>query len=241
MVQDMDHCHHQSFLQEFLSLQDSKSAEHAAGFFKTGPGEYGEGDRFLGIRVPATRKMVKKWRCLPLEELRPLLRSEFHEVRLFALLSLVERFENADQENKKHLVESYLHNLDYVNNWDLVDSSAYKILGPWLENRERSRLYELVNSQSLWHRRVAVISCLHFIRQQDFSDIFQISEQLLEDTEDLIHKACGWMLREVGIRDKQAAARFLKRHYQAMPRTMLRYAIEKFPEAERQAYLKGRV
>jgi 3-methyladenine DNA glycosylase AlkD len=237
----MDDCRHQSVLQEFLSLQDRKTAEHAAGFFKTGSGEYGEGDCFLGVRVPVTRKMVKKWRCLSLDELKPLLHSEFHEVRLFALISLVERFEKASQKNKKQFVACFLNNLDHVNNWDLVDSSAYKILGPWLETRDRSILYELVDSQDMWRRRVAVISCLHFIRQNDFSDIFQICEQLLDDPEELIHKACGWMLREVGNRRKSAAIEFLTRHYRAMPRIMLRYAIEKFPEDERQAYLKGQI
>ena len=223
-------------LRELANLQ---IAEHSQRFFKTGPGEYGEGDRFLGIRVPVLRKQARKHRELPLAEARKLLKSAFHEERLCALLILVEKFTRGDTEQRERIHRLYLDHTRYVNNWDLVDSSAHKIVGPYLQDRDRSLLDELAVSESLWERRIAIIATYHYIRQDQFDDTLRISEILLDDPEDLIHKAVGWMLREVGKRDLDVEKAFLKPRYRDMPRTMLRYAIERFPEAERKAYLRG--
>ncbi len=224
---------------DIRALANPEIAAHSQRFFKTAKGEYGEGDRFLGIRVPRIRQQVKTHRDAALNVILSILRSRWHEERLFAVLSLVDRYARGDNGTKKTIFNLYLDNLQYVNNWDLVDSSAHLIVGPWLESRSRKRLYRMSKSRNLWERRVAIMSTYHFIRQQDFTDALEISEALLNDRHDLIHKAVGWMLREVGNRDKNAEVRFLKQHYQAMPRTMLRYAIEKFPESERKRWLHG--
>lgn len=214
-------------------------AKHSQRFFKTGKGEYGEGDQFVGIRVPVLRKQVKNYVATPISEILHLLSSSIHEERLFALLLLVHKFTRADEGERKIIYDSYLSNTKYVNNWDLVDSSAMQIVGGYLEKRNKQPLYQLAKSHSLWERRIAIISTFHFIKSKQFKDTLEISELLLKDEEDLIHKAVGWMLREIGKRDVALEKSFLKIHYQDMPRTMLRYAIEKFPDRERLKYLKG--
>jgi len=220
------------------SLADPAIAEHSARFFKTGKGEYGEGDKFLGIRVPVLRAQAKKFEATPLAQVRKLLTSPFHEARLCALLLLLRQYAKGQDDEKDHIYRLYLDNTDYINNWDLVDSSAYHIVGSHLEHRDRQVLYQLAASPSLWERRIAIIATLHFIRNGQFEDTLKLAEQLLNDREDLIHKAVGWMLREIGKRDEAIEEAFLQRHYRQMPRTMLRYAIEKFPEPKRQYYLR---
>ena len=223
------------------ALGDPAIADHSQRFFKTGKGEYGEGDRFLGIRVPVVRQQVRKFRDAPVNVLVQLLKSPWHEERLFAVLSLADRYKRGSEAEQRKVFDTYLENIDRVNNWDLVDGSAHLIVGPWLEERSRKRLYRMAKSRHLWTRRVAIMSTYHYIRNDDFDDTLAIAEILLDDREDLIHKATGWMLREVGNRDRAIESAFLKRHYKQMPRTMLRYAIEKFPETQRKAYLDGRV
>ncbi len=232
---------YQEINEHLLSLADPEIASHSQRFFKTAPGEYGFGDKFLGIRVPVIRQAVKKFASTSLTVSAKLLKSEYHEIRLFALLLLVSHFSNADQNRQDKIYDLYLKNTKYINNWDLVDSSADKIVGAYLEDKDRAMLSTLSKSTSLWQRRIAIISTFHFIRKNQFDDTLNISQQLLDDNEDLIHKAVGWMLREVGKRDKAVETSFLKKHYQAMPRTMLRYAIEKFSKEERQKYLSGKV
>jgi 3-methyladenine DNA glycosylase AlkD len=223
------------------AVADPAIAEHSQRFFKTGKGEYGEGDEFLGIRVPVLRKHAKKFSDIPIDQVRQLLESPFHEERLCALLLLVRKFAAGDEQEQTAIYNLYLNNTRYINNWDLVDSSAHYILGPYLDNRDRQLLYELSDSGSLWERRIAIMSTLHFIRQNQFEDTLKIAVRLLRDEEDLIHKAVGWMLREVGKRKLVVEKAFLGAHYKQMPRTMLRYAIEKFPEKERKRYLAGQV
>ena len=227
--------------EHLLSLADPEIASHSQRFFKTAPGEYGFGDKFLGIRVPVIRQAVKKFETTSLPVTTKLLKSKYHEIRLFALLLLVSNFSNADENGQEKIYNLYLKNTRYINNWDLVDSTAHKIVGAYLENKDRAVLSTLSKSTSLWQRRIAIISTFHFIRKNQFDDTLNISQQLLDDQEDLIHKAVGWMLREVGKRDKAVETSFLKKHYQTMPRTMLRYAIEKFSKEERQKYLSGKV
>ena len=229
-------------LQQTLhDLGDPEGAAHAQRFFKTGPGEYGEGDVFRGIRVPVLRKLVKEQDDLALDAIERLLHARFHEDRLLALLILVRRYVRGDEATKQAVYDLYLRNTAYINNWDLVDSSAPQIVGRHLLERPRDLLYAFVESDNLWERRIAVIATFAFIRQNDFEDTLKLSALLLGDDEDLIHKAVGWMLREVGKRYLEAEEAFLRVHYQQMPRTMLRYAIEKFPEPKRQAYLKGAI
>jgi len=221
-------------------LADPKIAEHSLRFFKTGKGEYGEGDKFLGIRVPILRKCAKQFSELSLIEIHKLLQSEYHEERLCALFLLVHRYKSSKHE-KSVIFKLYLDNTKYINNWDLVDSSAHKIVGVHLLDKNKSPIYKLVRSKNIWERRIAVIATLSFIQEHQFDDTFEISKQLLCDKEDLIHKAVGWMLREVGKRSYDAERDFLQNHYRKMPRTMLRYAIEKFPEDERKKYLLGKI
>ena len=222
-------------------LANPEIAEHSQRFFKTGKGEYGAGDKFLGIRVPVLRSQAKKFKHLSLQEVQRVLKSSFHEERLCALFMLVNKFAKADEAKQKTIYEMYLAHTKYVNNWDLVDSSAHQIVGGYLLERNRKPLYRLVKSKSLWERRIAIIATYHFIKRDDFTDTLDLSERLLKDPEDLIHKAVGWMLREVGKRNLSLEKAFLKQHYQKMPRTMLRYAIEKFPEQQRKKYLNGTI
>ena len=227
--------------QTLRELGDDAIAQHSQRFFKTGKGEYAEGDRFLGIRVPVLRKLAKRYRSLPVTAVAHLLTSEFHEERQMALFLLVARFQSSAETDRRKLYQLYLKHTDYINNWDLVDGSAEHIVGAYLNDRDRKPLYSLARSRDLWERRIAVLSTYHFIKHLDFADALSVFKLLLEDKEDLIHKAVGWMLREIGKRDLDTEETFLKKHYQKMPRTMLRYAIEKFPETKRQRYLKGTI
>ncbi|MBI5870940.1 MAG: DNA alkylation repair protein [Actinobacteria bacterium] len=231
----------EEIIRELKVLGDPERAEHSRRYFKTGVGEYGEGDIFLGIRVPEVRKCARRFWDTGLEDALELLKSPYHEARLLSLFMLVARYSKAGDAEKEAIYQAYLDNTRYVNNWDLVDSSASYIVGDFLLKRDRKILYRLALSKSLWERRISIISTSCFIRDDDFSDTLAISELLLHDREDLIHKAAGWMLREVGNRDMAVEEAFLARHYREMPRTMLRYAIEKFPEEKRQAYLKGSI
>jgi 3-methyladenine DNA glycosylase AlkD len=210
-------------------------------FFKTEPGEYGQGDIFLGLSVPQTRLLAKKFSNLDIFATQELLDSEIHEERLIALLILVNNYQKSSEEQKYKILNFYLQNTKQINNWDLVDLTAHKILGHYLENKPKDILYQLARSSNLWEKRISIISTAHFINNNQFQDTLDIAEILLFDSHDLIHKAVGWMLREIGKRDLPVLETFLKRHYKKMPRTMLRYAIEKFPETKRQRYLKGKI
>ena len=229
-----------SFLDELKNIADSEKARNLRWFFKTGKGEYGEGDIFLGITVPKLREISKKYQNLELNDLQKLLESKIHEHRLSALMVLRFKYENkkTNERSKKEIVRFYLSNTKKINNWDLVDLSCHYILGNWLLDKDRRILYKLSISKNLWERRIAIISTFAFIHEKQFQDSLKISEILLQDNQDLIHKAVGWVLREVGKKDKQTEINFLDKHYKTMPRTMLRYAIEKFSEKERKFYLK---
>ncbi len=231
----------QEITADMRSLGNPEIAAHAQRYFKTAPGEYGAGDIFLGIRVPLIRKAVTSYKNTPLDVTLKLLTSQFHEIRLLALLLLVRRFARAEPGEQQEIYQHYLNHTSYINNWDLVDSSAHKIVGSYLEQRDRGVLTALAQSESVWERRIAIIATAHFINLNQYGDTLTIAELLLHDSEDLIHKAVGWMLREVGKRDLETEVTFLNKQYQHMPRTMLRYAIEKFSKQERQRYLSGAI
>ncbi len=222
-------------------LASSETAEILQKFFKTGPGEYGEGDIFIGVKVPDLRKLAKEFQDITTPEVRALLASSIHEERLLALLILVRNFASGDEITKKKIYELYLENTPFINSWDLVDGSAHHIVGAFLMGKNKAPLFRLAKSENLWERRIAIISTFYFIKLDQYQETLGIAEILLTDPEDLIHKAVGWMLREIGKRDRVAEETFLKKHYMKMPRTMLRYAIEKFPEPKRQRYLKGKI
>jgi len=224
---------------ELKQLSNKEIAEHSQRFFKTEKGQYGEGDIFLGIRVPVLRKTAKKYHGISIDECSELLKSKFHEERLLSLLMLVAIFNKANSKDRKAVYTLYLNNTGFINNWDLVDSSAEHIVGAYLRKIDKKPIYWLAKSDILWERRISIMSTFHFIKYNEFVDALRISKVLLQDKEDLIHKAVGWMLREIGKRDLGAEEDFLKKHYKQMPRTMLRYSIEKFPEPKRQRYLKG--
>lgn len=221
-------------------LANPANAEHAQRYFKTRKGEYGEGDQFLGIRVPVLRAQVRLCEAIALEEIQKLLMSAYHEERLFALLLLVRQFAKGTAEEQTAIYRLYLTNTQFINNWDLVDSSAHKIVGSYLESRDRKILYKLARSNSIWERRIAIISTFHFIAINQFDDALKLAKLLLNDDEDLIHKAVGWALREIGKRDVTVEKAFLQVHNKNMPRTMLRYSIERFPEPIRKQYLAGK-
>lgn len=225
-------------LKQKASLEKAKILQR---FFKTGPGEYGEGDIFLGIKVPEQRKIAKKYRELLTKEVKKLLQSRIHEERLIALFILIHKFQLGDNEQKEKIFKLYLKNIKHINNWDLIDLSANKIIGEYLVQKPKKILYKLAKSKSLWERRIAIMSTFQFIKNNQFKETLKISNLLLKDEHDLIHKAVGWMLREVGKRSLATEESFLRKHYKRMPRTMLRYAIERFPEKKRQAYLKGKI
>lgn len=228
---------------ELSAASDRNSVKEYQRFFKTGPGEYGEGDRFLGVTVPAQRTIARKYfRQASLSDIGTLLDSGIHEHRFTALVMLTMKYEKAgDDDGRMAAIDLYLQKIDRVNNWDLVDISAPKILGAWLVKRDRSMLYDMADSGSLWRQRVAILATFHFIKRHDFTDALRIAEILLDHPHDLIHKSTGWMLREIGKRDRNTEEKFLKTHYRKMPRTMLRYAIEKFEPDERKLYLEGKV
>ena len=258
-------------LQEMMTHADPSQVPGLSRFFKTGPGQYGEGDKFLGIKVPVTREVVKNcWKSVTFDDLEECITSEFHEVRLAALLTLVEIFKHAKKPSsliasltrdlQPQCIDFYLSHTAYINNWDLVDLSCYPLLGVWLLDKDRSLLYDLArNGKTLWEQRIGIVSTMTFIRHGQLDDTFAIADILLNHPHDLIHKAVGWLLREAGKRDKSALEDYLHGpspcaeasspliagltrdlpRYQVMPRTMLRYAIEKFPESERQLYLTG--
>jgi len=255
-------------------LSNPEKARILSGFFKTGKGQYGEGDIFLGIPVPQSREIAKRYIEADVKTIQELLESKIHEHRLVALLILVEKFKKANEKNRKLIVNFYLKNTNFINNWDLVDLSADKILGEYLLGRsfasprssekprfseipksfgfrefqkaalfenfdkEKSLLYKLAKSRNLWEKRMAIISTFAFIKRNRFKETFKITKLLLEEKHDLIHKACGWMLREVGKRNQKEAERFLQKYHKKMPRTMLRYAIERFDEKKKEFYMR---
>ena len=221
-------------MSEMLRRADPAQVEGLARFFKTGPGQYGEGDRFLGIKVPVTREVVKAcWRQTCWNDLEECICSEYHEVRLAALLTLVE-----NKLSRPGCVDFYLSHTDHINNWDLVDLSSYPLVGQWLLDKDRKLLYDLArDGKTIWEQRIGMVSTMTFIRHGQLDDTFAIADILLHHPHDLIKKAVGWLLREAGKRDKAALEAFLQPRYTTMPRTMLRYAIEKFPEPERKRYL----
>lgn len=226
---------------QLKKLSNKEKARILQRFFKTGKGEYAEGDIFLGITVPQIRKVAKEFASLSLTDTVYLLKSPFHEERLLALLILVNRFSKSNASRKEMIFKLYLRNTKCINNWDLIDLTAGHIVGAYLFDRNKELLYRLAKSKSLWERRIAIIATFYFIKNFQFDDTLAIAEALLSDKHDLIHKAVGWMLREVGKKDMRREEEFLKGCYKKMPRTMLRYAIERFPETKRQAYLKGTI
>lgn len=221
----------------FESLADSERAKKSLRYFKTGKGDYAEGDVFIGVTAPQLRALSKEYKTLPLSDCLQLLTSKIHESRMLALFIMALKFKKADEHNQTEIYTQYLRHSRYVNNWDLVDCSAPHISGPYLINRDKRILYTLAKSELLWERRIAMISCFSLIRDKQYQDALNLSEILLTDTEDLMHKAVGWMLREIGKRDKIVEVNFLKQHAASMPRVMLRYAIEKFDSNERQYFL----
>jgi Predicted DNA alkylation repair enzyme len=226
---------------ELKDLANPQKAFILQGFFKTGPGEYGEGDIFWGIQVPYTRILVKKYKNMPLEEIAKMMEDPVHEVRMAGGLLLVECYKRSDGNGKKACYNYFITHGKLFNNWDLVDMTSHHVIGGWLWDKDRKPLYNLAESENLWEQRISIISTFHFIRKGDFNDTFALAKLLLNHKHDLIHKAVGWMLREVGKRNPLAETEFLleDRQYTQMPRTMLRYAIEKYPEKQRQAFLKG--
>ncbi|MBR5035508.1 MAG: DNA alkylation repair protein [Bacteroidales bacterium] len=230
-------------ISEMTANADPSQVAGLSRFFKTGPGQYGEGDMFLGIKVPVTRGVVRRyWSSVTFDELEESIASEYHEVRLAALLTLVQIFSHSkkDVSMQQRCVDFYLAHTDRINNWDLVDLSCYPLLGVWLLDKDRSLLYDLArNGKTIWEQRIGIVSTMTFIRHGQIGDTFAIADILLHHKHDLIHKAVGWLLREGGKRDKAALVAYLAPRYSTMPRTMLRYAIEKFPEAERREYLNN--
>ena len=224
--------------QEMRSMKNPEKAKIISGFFKTGKGEYGEGDLFIGMTVPESRKIAKKYADLSFNEIRKLLKSQFHEERLVALLILVHNYQIGNEGQKNDVFDFYIRNTYLINNWDLVDLTADKIIGANLMDKEKNILYNLARSRNLWERRISIIATFHFIKKDNFYETFRIAEMLLDDRHDLIHKAVGWMLREVGKKNQKAEEAFLKKNYKKMPRTMLRYAIERFPENKKKFYLE---
>ncbi len=226
---------------ELAKYASKEKAEFLPNFFKTGKGQYGEGDVFIGVSVPDTRAVAKEHSNAPLKIIDELLSSKIHEERLLALLILVQRYDQEDENGREGLYKYYLKKTKKVNNWDLVDLSAEKIIGRYLFDHPKliATLNKLAKSENLWERRISILSTYFFIKNRKFEKTLEIARILLKDKNDLIHKAVGWMLREVGNRDKKTEVEFLRKHYKTMPRIALRYAIEKFPENERKAFLQG--
>jgi 3-methyladenine DNA glycosylase AlkD len=224
---------------ELKELADPETAASLQRFFKTGPGEYGEGDRFLGIRVPQLRALVRRCRRLPVQAALDLLQSSWHEERLLALLLLVDRYRRGGSAEREEIYLGYLANIRHINSWDLVDTSAEHIVGAHIDPDHLDLLEELARSRSVWERRIAIMATFHWIKRGRFRPAIEIVAMLVYDDHDLIHKAAGWMLREIGKRDRPTEEQFLRLHYKRMPRTMLRYALEHFPDEQRRAYLRG--
>jgi len=231
----------QQIQQQMKNLSDPQRAAHSQRFFKTGAGEYGEGDVFLGIKVPQIRQVAQQCLQLDDDDLVQLITSRYHEVRLLALLILVYRFPKATPQQQKRMFNFYIKHKTYINNWDLVDCSAPVIVGAYLFDKDKDLLYKYARHKRLWDRRIAIMASFYFIKQNHYSDALKLAEILLQDDEDLIQKAVGWMLREIGKRDLATEEAFLQRYYQQMPRTMLRYAIEKFTQKLRHQYLSGAI
>lgn len=225
--------------EDLEKMSDKEYAARLQKYFKAGKGEYGQGDKFLGIRVPILRKLTKKYSNLSTSQVFEIIKSPFHEERLFSVFVLVGLFKKANDEDRKKIYSQYLKNTRFINNWDLVDASAGRIVGAYLFTRDKKKIYALAKSKNLWKRRIAIMSTSYFIANNEFTDTMKIAEMLLNDKEDLIHKAVGWLLREVGKKDLELEESFLKKHYANMPRTMLRSAIEKFPIEKRKSYLKN--
>ena len=225
--------------QQLIALGNKDKAEILSSFFQTKEGQYAHGDIFLGVTVPQIRKTVAPFKNLPLNELSKLLQSEFHECRFAALVILVEQFKCGDETERENIYNFYLSNTEQINNWDLVDVSCHQIVGAWLMDKERTALYELAKSDLLWDQRIAIVSTWTFIRKNDFEDTLYLSEFFLNHPHHLIHKACGWMLREVGKRNKTTLTNFLDQFASQMPRVMLRYSLEKLSENERKNYLRA--
>ncbi len=223
-------------IKDLKKVANPEKAKLLQGFFKTGKGEYGEGDIFLGVMVPQQRKIAQKYKDLPLKDIQKLLNTKIHEQRLTAIFILIAQYQKTD--NKKQIFNFYLKNTKNINNWDLIDLSAPKIIGDYLLDKPRKILYKLARSDSLWERRISMLATFAFIDKNDFKDSLKISKLLLKDKHDLIHKAVGWGLREIGKRNQEVEEKFLKKHYKTMPRTMLRYSIEKFDEKKRKFYMK---
>ncbi|MCX5694731.1 MAG: DNA alkylation repair protein [Candidatus Omnitrophica bacterium] len=223
---------------ELRKSSNRQQAKILQRFFKTGCGEYAQGDIFLGARAPVLRSLAWRYQDLSFNEVLRLLKSPIHEERLLSLLIFILKYRKADSLGKERIYKAYLRYSRYINNWDLVDVSAKHIVGDFLADKDRSVIYKLASSDLLWERRVAIVSTFYFIENNDFRDTLRIAAILIGDPHDLIHKAVGWMLREVGKRDSVAEERFLKKYSHIMPRTMLRYAIERFPQYKRQAYLQ---
>ena len=228
---------------DLRSFQRLEKAKILMRFFKTGKGEYGEGDEFLGLMTDETRSVARKYFDLPLADISKLLASKLHEERVVAVMILAKRLNKADLSGKKEIYDFYFENISGINNWDLVDSSAPLIVGGYLYLSKESRdiLYKMARSNSLWKKRIGIMATFYFVQEKDFSDALKIAEILVNDKEDLIQKAVGWMLREIGNRDQKIEEDFLKKYFKTMPRTMLRYAIEKFPEEKRKSYLNGKI
>jgi 3-methyladenine DNA glycosylase AlkD len=226
---------------ELHELGNPVRGAHSQRFFKTGPGQYGEGDKFLGLTVPEMRGIARRFRELDDAAVLEMLFSSWHEERLVALLLMVDSYDRGDDPRRAHIHRAYLANTARINNWDLVDASAGNIVGQHLQAGNIVLLERLARSESLWERRIAIVSTFHFIKRDEFRPTLKIATLLLGDSQDLIHKATGWMLREVGKRDRTVLDRFLKKHYKRMPRTMLRYAIERHPERVRKQYLAGTI
>jgi len=228
--------------EEIRTLANKEMAQHSLRFFKTDKGEYGHGDLFLGVRAPKIRSIAKRHIDISITDMETLIRSKYHEERFLGLIILVNKYaKTKDKKNQNQLYKIYVYSFKYINNWDLVDVTCPHVTGKHLIDKDRTILYKWAKSEDLWTKRIAMVSTFSFIRKNDLEDTFKIAEILLRDEHDLIHKAVGWMLREAGKRDMKKEETFLKKYYKTMPRTMLRYSIEKFPETKRQKYLKGTI
>jgi len=228
--------------EEIRALANKEIAQHSLRFFKTDKGEYGHGDLFLGVRAPQIRLIAKKHIDISITDMKTLIQSKYHEERFLGLIIIVNKYaKTKDKKNRNQLYKIYVSSFKYINNWNLVDVTCPHVTGKHLIDKDRTILYKWAKSEDLWTKRIAMVSTFSFIRKNDLEDTFKIAEILLQDKHDLIHKAVGWMLREAGKRDIKKEEAFLKKHYKTMPRTMLRYSIEKFPESKRQKYLKGTI